>query len=145
MLVVTLGSCTYQKKLKRANRKIEKLTIKYPELLQTDTLHDTVTIVTPSIKYDTAFIDKPGDTTYITHEKLRIKYVRVGDTTFITGECEGDTIIQTVEIPFERIVIKKETLVDQVTRFVKSAVLWVFILLLLLWGIRLTWKLIKPF
>lgn len=38
---------------KRANRKLERLTDKYPQLVTNDTLRDTVTILVPEIKIDT--------------------------------------------------------------------------------------------
>ena len=107
-LIILLGSCSEARKFRRAEKKIYRLTQKYPDLLKKDTLHDTFSIVTPEIKYDTQFVDKPGDTTYINNEKLEIKYVRIGDTTYIEGKCKSDTVIQTVEIPVERIVIRKE-------------------------------------
>jgi len=144
-LIILLGSCSEARKFRRAEKKIYRLTQKYPDLLKKDTLHDTFSIVTPEIKYDTQFVDKPGDTTYINNEKLEIKYVRIGDTTYIEGKCKSDTVIQTVEIPVERIVIRKETIVDQVIRYFKSSIIWVIILLVLAFAIRILWKFIKPF
>ena len=144
-LIILFGSCSEARKFRRAEKKIYRLTQKYPDLLKKDTLHDTFSIVTPEIKYDTQFVDKPGDTTYINNEKLEIKYVRIGDTTYIEGKCKSDTVIQTVEIPVERIVIRKETIVDQVIRYFKSSIIWVIILLVLAFAIRILWKFIKPF
>jgi len=144
LLLITI-SCSEAKKLRRAEKKIYRLTQKYPDLLKKDTLHDTFSIVTPEVRYDTQFVDKPGDTTYINNGKLEIKYVRIGDTTYIEGKCKSDTIIQTVEIPVERIVIRKETIVDQVIRYFKSSIIWVIILLVLAFVIRMSWKFIKPF
>lgn len=144
-LIILLVSCSEARKFRRAEKKIYRLTQKYPDLLKKDTLHDTFSIVTPEIKYDTQFIDKPGDTTYINNEKLEIKYVRIGDTTYIEGKCKSDTVIQTVEIPVERIVIRKETIVDQAIRYFKSSIIWVIILLVLAFAIRILWKFIKPF
>jgi len=133
------------RKIRRAERKIENLTIKYPQLLQKDTLYDTFNIVTPTVKYDTSFIDKAGDTTYIYKDKLRIKYVRTGDTTYIEGECKGDTIIQTVEIPIERIVVRKQTFEERFGRFFKFSWILVVIVLLLYLAVRGIFRLMKPF
>jgi len=145
ILLLITTSCSEAKKLRRAEKKIYMLTQKYPDLLKKDTLHDTFSIVTPEVRYDTQFVDKPGDTTYINNGKLEIKYVRIGDTTYIEGKCKSDTIIQTVEIPVERIVIRKETIVDQVIRYFKSSIIWVIILLVLAFIVRILWKFIKPF
>jgi len=144
LLLITI-SCSEAKKLRRAEKKIYRLTQKYPDLLKKDTLHDTFSIVTPEVRYDTQFVDKPGDTTYINNGKLEIKYVRIGDTTYIEGKCKSDTIIQTVEIPVERIVIRKETIVNQIIRYFKSSIIWVIILLVLAFIVRILWKFIKPF
>lgn len=145
ILLLITTSCSEAKKLKRAEKKIYRLTQKYPDLLKKDTLYDTFSIITPEVRYDTQFVDKPGDTTYINNGKLEIKYVRIGDTTYIEGKCKSDTIVQTVEIPVERVVIRKETIVDQVIRYFKNSIIWVIILLVLAFIVRILWKFIKPF
>lgn len=143
-LLLLLVSCSPAAKLRRAERKIEKLTQKYPQLLQKDTLYDTVSIITPEVRYDTQFVDVPGDTTVINYDKIEIKYVRVGDTTFIKAKCKSDTIVQTVEIPYEKIVVRKQSLVDQLIRFFKGGVLWILIFILLIGIIRVSLKFLKP-
>lgn len=150
LLVSTLlNSCSLEKRLenkfRRAERKIEKLTIKYPELLKKDTLRDTLKIFSNEVKHDTSFVSIPGDTTYLYKDKLRIKYVRVGDTTYIEGECKSDTIIRTVEIPVDQIVVRKDTIVDQLIRYFKRSIIWVIILLVIAIAVRIAWKFIKPF
>jgi hypothetical protein len=57
----------------------------------TTTLVIRDTIRTETVKHDTSFIYK-GDTVTITKDKLVIRYFRVNDTTYISGECIGDTI-----------------------------------------------------
>lgn len=55
-LFLTLQGCLLTKterQNKRANRKLERLTDKYPQLLEKDTLRDTVTVLVPEIKIDT--------------------------------------------------------------------------------------------
>jgi hypothetical protein len=44
-----------EKKFRRAERKIEKLTIRYPQLLKTDTINDTIQVTTEAIEVDTLF------------------------------------------------------------------------------------------
>ena len=61
----------------------------------------------------------------------------------------GHTIIQTLEIPVERIVVRKESLIDQILRYFKRSIIWVIILLAIAiaagiaW--KIAWKFIKPF
>jgi hypothetical protein len=80
LALTTLVSC-YTKK-----RAIEKF-------CTNDTLEVTFrdTVYTKTIKHDTAFISSV-DTLTITKDKLRIKYIKYGDTIYLTGECIGDSI-----------------------------------------------------
>jgi hypothetical protein len=66
----------------------------------TTTLIIRDTIRTETIKHDTSFIYK-GDTVTITKDRLVIRYFRVNDTTYISGECIGDTIYleKVIKIP----------------------------------------------
>ena len=149
LVAIILNSCSLEKrlesKLRRAERKIEKLTIKHPELLKRDTVQDTFSITIPSIKHDTAFIDTTSDTTYIYKDKLRIKYIRVGDTTYIEGECKSDTITRTIEIPVERVVVRKQGIVEQIKNNFKGIFIYLVLLIALIIGIKVGWKFIKPF
>lgn len=62
-----------------------------------DTVYRDITVYVPSVRYDTLFKSEPNDTIRITKSRLQIKYVRLpGDTVWIDGECEADTIIQKV-------------------------------------------------
>ena len=57
----------------------------------TTTLIIRDTIRTETVKHDTSFVYQ-GDTVTITKDKLVIRYFRVNDTTYISGECKGDTV-----------------------------------------------------
>lgn len=147
ILAITISSCSFEskmeRKLRKAERKIEKLTIKYPQLLQKDTLYDTVSIVTKEIKIDTSFIDVPGDTAFIYKDKLKIKYVRINDSVYIEGKCESDTLIQFIEIPFEKIVVQEQGIVKQLIKNIKGIVISLFLILVTVLGIRIIFKLLK--
>jgi hypothetical protein len=149
LILLICSSCSLEKRLdnkqRRAERKIEKLTIKYPQLLRRDTVKDTFNIITPLVKHDTSFIDTTSDTTYIYKDKLRIKYIRIGDTTYIEGECKSDTIVQTIEIPVERIVVRKQSIAEQLSKNLKRILIYLFLLVILVVGIKIAWKFIKPF
>ncbi len=81
LLAITIMASCYTKK-----RAIEKF-------CTNDTLEVTFrdTVYTKTIKHDTAFISSV-DTLTITKDKLRIKYIKYGDTIYLTGECIGDSI-----------------------------------------------------
>ena len=133
-----------EKKLRRAERKIEKLTILYPQLLKRDTINDTIQITIPQVEVDTFFQGKDGDTVTIYKDKLRIKYVRQGDTVYLSGECQTDTIYQTVSVPVEQIVVRKQTILEQLEKHSKR-IIWLFVILAILYiAIRVIWKFIKP-
>jgi hypothetical protein len=147
LILFVFNSCSLENRIenkqRRAERKIEKLTIKYPQLLKQDTITDTLNVFTSEIKHDTSFIDTTSDTTYIYKDKLRIKYIRVGDTTYIEGECKSDTIIQTVDIPVERIVVRKQGIIEQLSKNLKKILIYLFLILLLVLVLSIGWKFIK--
>jgi len=66
----------------------------------TTTLVIRDTIRTETVKHDTSFIYK-GDTVTINKDKLVIRYFRINDTTYISGECIGDSIYleKVIKIP----------------------------------------------
>jgi len=146
LILVILSSCSLEKRiehrLRRAERKIEKLTIKYPSILKKDTLHDTIEVYTPLVQYDTSFIDTNRDTIFINKDRLSIKYIRVGDTTFIQGECKSDTIIKTIKVPYEKVVVRKQGIIEQLGKNLKRILLIGFMLLILLIALYVIFKLL---
>ena len=132
-----------EKKLRKAERKIEKLTIKYPQLLQKDTLYDTISIITKEVKMDTSFIDVPGDTAFVYKDKLKIKYVRINDSIYIEGKCESDTVTQFIKIPFERVVVKEQGIIKELINNVKGIAASLLLIVLVILGIRFTFKLLR--
>jgi len=147
-LLLVLSSCSLEhrmeKKFRRAERKIEKLTIRYPELLKKDTLHDTIKITTQKVEVDTIFNSTDSDTVTLYKDKLRIQYVRQGDTVYISGECKSDTIYKTISVPVEQIVVRKQTILEQIQKQSKRMILVLLILVVLAVAIRVLWKFIKP-
>lgn len=59
-----------------------------------DTIFKEIPVFVTEVKTDTVFKEKQvGDTVTIEKEKLKIKYVKLpGDSVYIEGECEADTI-----------------------------------------------------
>lgn len=147
-LILILSSCSLEqrveKKLRRAERKIEKLTILYPQLLKRDTINDTIQITIPQVEVDTFFQEKDGDTVTLYQDRLRIQYVRQGDTVYLSGECKSDTIYKTVSVPFEQVVVRKQSFVEQITQHGKRLIWFLVILAVVGIVIRIAWKFIKP-
>ena len=147
-LILVLSSCSLEhrmeKKFRRAERKIEKLTILYPKLIQNDTLYDTIQVTTEAIEVDTAFEAKDGDTVTIFQDRLRIQYYRQNDTVYLSGTCAADTIYKTVSVPYQQIIVRKETILEQIEKHSKRLI-WLFVILAIIYiAIRVIWKLIKP-
>lgn len=98
-----------------------------------DTIRDTISIVTESVKTDTVFsLYEVHDTITITKDNLTIRYYHdtIHDSIYISGEC--DTIF--VKVPYERIVEYKVPC-DKV--IVKKGISWWywFIIIMLILGI----------
>ena len=147
-LILILSSCSLEhrveKKLRRAERKIEKLTILYPQLLKKDTINDTIQITIPQVEVDTFFKTQDGDTITLYQDRLRIQYLRQGDTVYLSGECQSDTIYKTISVPVEQIVVRKQSFVEQIQKHGKR-LLWFFVILAVIGiVIRIAWKFIKP-
>lgn len=95
---ILLNACSAEKKLAR-------LIKNHPELTRIDTLTVKDTTIIASIKTDTLFKHTASkDTAYIYKDRLKIKYVNDGDTVFISGECEGDTIYKEILVPVTKVV-----------------------------------------
>jgi len=113
-LLVSSCCTTRLCKIERAEKKILKLTDKFPELLQnndTIVLKDTIKI--DPVIVDTSFVDGSSDTIIVIKDKITIKYVKQDSIIFLTGECEGDTIFITHEVPVEKIVIRNPTFAER--------------------------------
>ena len=101
--VLYLSSCKIVKgvRVSAAQRKIERIETKYPELFNADTIYtitrDTITIETPYYYLDT--ILAPSDTMIIENERIKTVIIKLpADTTY-----QVRTVVKTVKIPFERI------------------------------------------
>lgn len=152
LLIVLIGcdaGKVHERKVKRAEKKIERLTIKYPELIQKDTIRDTVRGYVPMVSHDTAFIYKASDTVEIDTGRLFIRYITRNDSVFIEGECKADTIEIIHEVPCETVKVVKESDAEYFVKQVKKNMAWIVgisILLLIVYiAFRAFGKSIKPF
>ena len=148
LICLSFASCSIESRTKRkiirAERKIEKLTIKYPQLLKQDTIHEKIEIITPAVKLDTIHRVVHGDTVYLDKDKLRIKYIIQNDTILLSAECKSDTIYKEISIPFQQIVVKKRSIIDRIGSGFKS-LMYLLILLFLCWlAFKAIIKFIKP-
>ena len=109
LILLILTSCNAEKKLQR-------LVKKNPELKKADTItiQDTLTVITNKVQTDTVTSLKSitNDTLIITKENLTVKtvYNYETDSIFVYGECDTDTITKIIErqIPYNKIEVKKQ-------------------------------------
>lgn len=104
LLMLLLSSCSAQWHLKTAIKKD-------PLILEKDTVVVVDTLVTaPVTVRDTVRLSN-RDTVTITKDKLTVRLVRSFDTIAIEAECASDTIVRTIEVPYEKVVyVQQKTL-----------------------------------
>ena len=107
-LVLLLTSCSAQWHLKKAVQKD-------PMILKKDTLVVQDTLVVPPVVLKDTVTLKQHDTIVIEKERLRVKIVKVNDTLIIDAKCDSDTIVRTIEVPYDKIVyVEKESIWDKI-------------------------------
>ena len=108
MMSILLTSCSAQWHLKRAVQK-------NPLILEKDTLIVMDTVVSLPVAITDTVIMKQHDTITLVKDRLRVRIVKVNDTITIDAICDSDTIIRTIEVPYDKIVyIEKENLFDKI-------------------------------
>ena len=107
-LILLLSSCSAQWHLKKAVQKD-------PMILRKDTLVVQDTLVVPPVVLKDTVTLKQHDTITITKDRLRVKIVKVNDTLIIDAKCDSDTIVRTIEVPYDKIVyVEKESVWDKI-------------------------------
>lgn len=97
LAVILLASCSPASKLRRAEKLIKKAQ-EQGATWESDTVFREIPVFVERVALDTLFVPKVGDTVVLTKDKLTLKYVKMaGDTVFISGECEADTV--KIEVP----------------------------------------------
>ena len=58
---------------------------------------------------------KQHDTIVIEKDRLRVRIVKRLDTLIIDAKCDSDTIIRTIEVPYEKVVyVEKQSVLDKI-------------------------------
>ena len=119
-------SCSAQWHLKKAVQKD-------PLILDKDTLVVTDTVVSPPVAITDTVTLKQHDTITVVKDRLKVQLVKVRDTIIIDAVCDSDTIITTIEVPYEKIVyVQQKTLVQKI----QSLVFYFGLVLLALYMVR---------
>jgi len=108
ILLSSLMSCSAQWHLKKAVQKD-------PLILVKDTLVVTDTVVTPPVAITDTVTLKQHDTITLVKDRLKVEILKVNDTIIINAECASDTIVRTIEVPYEKIVyVEQKTLLQKI-------------------------------
>ena len=91
---------------------------KDPTILEKDTLVVTDTIVTAPVELRDTMVLENRDTIVVVKDRLKLQLVRSFDTIAVEAECSSDTIINTIEVPVEKIVyVEREKFSDKIQRY----------------------------
>ena len=131
-LILLLSSCS-------ATWHLNKAIKKDPTILAKDTLVVQDTVVVPPVVITDTVTTRQHDTIIVEKDKLRVRIVKRLDTLIIEGQCASDTIVRTIEVPYEKIVY-----VEQQTLFQKIQTL-AFYFVLVLGGLYIVRRLIEKY
>lgn len=111
-LILLLSSCSAQWHLNKAVKKD-------PTILVKDTLAVQDTVVVPPVVITDTVTTKQHDTIIVEKDRLKVRIVKRLDTLIIEGQCASDTIVRTIEIPYEKVVyVEKEKPIQVLQRWV---------------------------
>ena len=128
LFLLLLPSCSAQWHLKRAIKKS-------PEIIKTEYITITDTLITKGVEYYDTIVTRSVDTIEVAKEKLQLKIIRTHDTISIQAKCLPDTIIRTIETPIETVVFKEKT---PAIRYISSTV-WGLAAILLIVAVMKIW------
>lgn len=107
VFLLILCSCGAANKLKRAERLIKEAEA-MGSRWHVDTIYKEIPYYIDSVRVDSIFIAKVGDTVVIEKERLKLKYIRLaGDSVYIEAECEADTVYQRVPVTITKEISAK--------------------------------------
>lgn len=123
--IVLLQSCS-------ATWHLNKAIKKDPTILETDTVTVVDTVVTAPVQIQDTMILESHDTIVVVKDRLKLQLVRSFDTIAVEAECASDTIITTIQIPYEKIVyVKKKSLSQQIKDYLLAAMFIVSVYLVI--------------
>ena len=106
ILLSLLTSCSAQWHLATAVKKD-------PTILEKDTLVVQDTVVVPPVVITDTVTTKQHDTIVVQKDRLRVRIVKRLDTLIIEGECASDTIVRTIEVPYEKVIYVQQKTIWQ--------------------------------
>ena len=125
-LILLLSSCSAQWHLTKAIKKD-------PTILEKDTLVVQDTVVVPPVVITNTVTTRQHDTIVVEKDRLKVRIVKRLDTLIIEGQCASDTIVRTIEVPYEKVIyVPKKTIGQKI----QSLVFYFGLVLLALYMVR---------
>ena len=91
-----------------------------------------MTVVTAPVQIQDTMILESHDTIAVVKDRLKLQLVRSFDTIAVEAECASDTIITTIQVPYEKIVyVKKKSLSQQIKDYLLAAMFIVSVYLVI--------------
>jgi len=88
-------------------------------ILEKDTIVVQDTLVVPPVAITDTVTMRQHDTITLVKERLKVQLVKVNDTITINAVCDSDTIVRTIEVPYEKIVyVEQKTLWEKIQTLV---------------------------
>ena len=125
-LILLLSSCSAQWHLSKAIKKD-------PTILAKDTLVVQDTVVVPPVVITDTVTTKQHDTIVVEKDRLKVRIVKRQDTLIIEGQCASDTIVRTIEVPYEKVIYVPQRTIGQK---IQSLVFYFGLVLLALYMVR---------
>ncbi|GAB4451228.1 MAG: hypothetical protein OHK0036_11420 [Bacteroidia bacterium] len=127
-IVFFIASCSAEKRL-------QKLIKKHPELIKKDTVYIHDTVVTKEIQADTVFVSKHSvDTFYLEKEKLKIQVIKQRDTIRVKAEVKSDTIYLEKKVSVDRVIVKYDYINPLLNKLFNLSLLLLLLILLIKFG-----------
>ncbi|MCK9422085.1 MAG: hypothetical protein M0Q38_05770 [Bacteroidales bacterium] len=93
--------------------RVQRLLMKHPELVKTDTLVLKDTIPIQGIAADTVlYLERISAPVLLSRDRLEVEVWKQHDTLFVKGKCKADTVYRTYRIPVTRIKWVKPDRID---------------------------------
>lgn len=125
-LILLLSSCSAQWHLSKAIKKD-------PTILEKDTLVVQDTVVVPPVVITDTVTTRQHDTIVVEKDRLKVRIVKRQDTLIIEGQCASDTIVRTIEVPYEKVIYVPQKTTGQK---IQSLVFYFGLVLLALYMVR---------
>lgn len=137
LILFLFASCT-------PSQRIARILAHHPELIKSDTIHVTDTIITEGVKKDSSFYFYQKDTIVVRKDNLTMKYYFNRDSTiYLSGEIKTDTIYKDRIVTINSVSVEEHLKwYEKVQRFFIANFFWILIIAVFLY---FAYRLVKKY